>query len=417
MSQEVRLLKLEDLVLWTENPRDPINDKATDQDIVNIAMEDKLSKWSLSKLAKNMGDHYDFSELPTIVFHGNKPVVYDGNRRVILGKIKNKLVSVDTASNIKIPDFPNEIPCNVCSKSLALKNVLRKHADTGSWLPLERDIFLHKHMKEKKSLFLIIEESTGIISANPHLNQRFVKEEIFTDDVLKKMGISFIEDKLYSKSSDAQTIEILMDISRKVYEKTISTRSNRGKAIEVLDPSSQEIIGESKSNKSHELNSKPKNININENTEATPKQSRRVRSKNIEFFGGPLYLRIGGVSNLYRDIVDLHRFYCTEKDSLSEVFPCLVRMSLRLLCESAAKDCNQEMSKYLEQRFQKAKNTLDKDIKTTLSNCNVTEKSLVQLLHTGAHNYGAAANMEQTIAVSVILGAILTDSHGKTVSK
>lgn len=130
MSQEVRTLKLEDLVLWTENPRDPIDETATDQDIVNCALEDKQSKWSLPKLAKEMGSHYDFSELPTVVFHGKKPVVYDGNRRIILGKIKHKLVSVDGFAAAGIPRFPTEIPCNVCSKEIALQNVLRKHADT-----------------------------------------------------------------------------------------------------------------------------------------------------------------------------------------------------------------------------------------------------------------------------------------------
>lgn len=84
MGQEVTPLKLEDLVLWTENPRDPIDAAATDQDIVDRALKDKRSKWKLPKLAKEMGNHYDYSELPTVVYHGKKPVVYDGNRRIFL---------------------------------------------------------------------------------------------------------------------------------------------------------------------------------------------------------------------------------------------------------------------------------------------------------------------------------------------
>jgi len=183
MEQEIQILKLKDLVLWTENPRDPIDENATDQDIVDKALEDKYSKWSLPKLAKDMGDHYDFSELPTVVFHGEKPVVYDGNRRIILGKIKHGLVSVDGKEKIDIPEIPVAIPCNVCAKGIALKNVYRKHSDSGSWHPLERDIFLHKFMGEKKSTFLIIEENTGLITAHPHLNQRFVKDEILREDM------------------------------------------------------------------------------------------------------------------------------------------------------------------------------------------------------------------------------------------
>ena len=92
MNQEIKYIKIQDLVLWTENPRDPIDKNATDQSIVDRALRDTSSKWSLAKLAKGMGDHYDLSELPTVVFHNKKPIVYDGNRRIILGKIKHKLV-------------------------------------------------------------------------------------------------------------------------------------------------------------------------------------------------------------------------------------------------------------------------------------------------------------------------------------
>ncbi|WP_418647564.1 hypothetical protein ACNQFN_22065 [Thauera butanivorans] len=222
MSQEVITLKLKELVLWTENPRDPVDETATDQDIVDRALTDKLSKWNLRRLAKEMGQRYDFSELPTVVFHGNKPVVYDGNRRVVLGKIKHGLVSVDGFHADILPLFPDEIPCNVCSEAIALENVWRKHAETGSWLPLDRDMFLHKHMKDKKSAFLLMEENTGIITANPKLNQRFVKDEIFREDILGKLGISFVDEKLHSKHSREETLALLDDISRKVRDKVIS---------------------------------------------------------------------------------------------------------------------------------------------------------------------------------------------------
>ncbi|GHU90723.1 hypothetical protein FACS1894155_09430 [Bacteroidia bacterium] len=201
MEQEIQILKLKDLILWTENPRDPIDENATDQDIVNKAMEDKYSKWSLPKLAKEMGDHYDFSELPTVVYHGKKPIVYDGNRRIILGKVKHNLVTVEGKDN--------------------------------------------------------------------------------------------------------------------------------------------------------------------------------------------------------------------NKPTLSHSFPSLIRMSLRLLCESAAKDINVTLDKYLNAHFANAKKSLEQDIKTSLSNQNVTEKTILQLLHTGAHNYQAANNLHQTYAISVILGEMLTLTHGK----
>lgn len=412
MGQEVITLKLKDLVLWTENPRDPVDATASDQDIVDRALSDKLSKWNLSRLAKEMGRRYDFSELPTVVFHGKKPVVYDGNRRMVLGKIKHGLVSVDGFNAGILPAFPDEIPCNVCSKSIALDNVWRKHAETGSWLPLDRDIFLHKYMKEEKSVFLLMEENTGIITANAHLNQRFVKDEIFREDILDKLGISFVDEKLHSKHNREQTLALLDDISRKIGNKVITTRLNRGKVVEVLDPDSQRIVEEHKKQKAKAVVlDVAKKGDVEE--KSNPRQSRRVRTRSAQIFGGPLYLRNGDVSNLYRDIIDLHAFYHEKKTSLSDVFPSLIRMALRLLCEAAAKDCRQEMAGYIATRFQRAKTTLDQNTKTTLSNHNVTEKSLVQLLHTGAHNYAASANVEQTLAVSIILGALLMDSHGK----
>jgi hypothetical protein len=408
MEQEVIPINIKDLVLWTENPRDPIDENAIDQDIVDRAIDDKFAKWTLSKLAKEMGDYYDFSELPTVVYHGQRPVVYDGNRRMILGKIKHGLVTIPKGTSIQIPEFPEEIPCNVCIKKIALNNVYRKHSDSGSWQPLERDIFLHKFMGERKSPFLILEEDTGIVSANPHLNQRFVKEEIFKEDSLKSLGFFIQKGRLNSVHSDSEAHSILSDISQKIKLKTISTRENRGKVIEVLEPSSQQLIDQNKNNRSHlsmiRFDSKGENKNH--------RQSRRS-SRKEGLFGGRLYLRIGEVSNLYRDIMDLHQFYIEKKHVLSQTFPGLIRMSLRLLCETAAKENNKKFDNFLKGHFAEAKKTLDKEVKTTLSNHNVNENSIVQLLHTGAHNYQSSNNYEQTIALSIIIGAILTISHGK----
>lgn len=380
--------------------------------MVDRAVADSGAKWNLGKLAKEMGPHYDYSELPTVVYHGTKPVVYDGNRRIVLGKIKRGLVRAKDF-NIDLPDFPEAIPCNVCSEDIALQNVFRKHADTGSWLPLERDIFLHKHMKKDKTHFLLIEENTGLISTSPHLNQRFVKEEIFRDDILEKLGFSFENGRLLSRHSTADTLTMLADLSEKIRNKKISTRTNRGRVVEVLDPENQRLIDENR------LSSpRPVDLETTSPIEAPPtpakRRSRRTKSRGGELFGGPLYLRIGPVSDLYRDIVDLHRFYVESRARLSGTFPSLIRMALRLLCEAAAKECSQDLDQYVKARFKGAKAALDQDGKTTLSTQNVTETSIIQLLHTGAHSYSASSNVEQTLALSLILGQVLVASHGKT---
>jgi hypothetical protein len=413
MTQEVMLLKLADLVLWTENPRDPIRADAKDQDIVDKAVSDTHGKWGLPKLAREMGGHYDFSELPTVVFHGKRPVVYDGNRRVVLGKIKMNLVNAKGVDPSELPTFPQEIPCNVCSKGIALTNVYRKHADSGSWLPLERDIFLHKHMNEPKSPFLVLEERTGIISANLYLNQRFVKEEIFRDDILAKIGLKIDSDKFQSKHTSAEIGTVLSDIARKVRDKVISTRNNRGKVVEVLDSRTQKIVATNRLKKF-------KDVTVGKDkfeSAVWQIQTRRTRPKEDPIFGGPLYLKSGDVNNFYRDLVDLHSFYVSNKNKFSQSFPSVIRMALRLLAETAAKDIGEDMAAYVKARFKDAKAQLNQDHKTLLSNQNVTESSIVQLLQTGAHSYSAASNMDQSMAVSIVLGGILTNSHGKIPTK
>jgi hypothetical protein len=407
--QEVKYINIKDLILWTENPRDPINAKATDQNIVDKALEDKSLKWTLSKLAREMGDYYDFSELPTVVYHGKKPIVYDGNRRMILGKIKHGLVSIGERDPIELPDFPELIPCNVCSNKIGLQNVYRKHSDSGSWQPLERDMFLHNFMGEKKSAFLVLEEDTGLISANQHLNQRFVKEEIFKEDILNTIGFSVKNGRLQSVHSDKEAYLILEDISNKIYSKQISTRNNRGKVIEVLLPSSQELIEQNKSKKKH-----ISKVNFGKaQHEKEQRQTKRSPKKETELFGGKLYLNMGDVSNLYRDIIDLNKFYLDNKTNLSQSFPSLIRMSLRLFCETAAKDKGKSIDNFIKDNYQTAKKDLDQNIKTTLSTQNVSENSIMQLLHVGAHNYEAASNMDQTIAVSIIIGTIISITHGR----
>jgi hypothetical protein len=88
-------------------------------------------------------------------------------------------------------------------------------------------------------------------------------------------------------------------------------------------------------------------------------------------------------------------------------------MAMRLLAEAAATDSKTNLGTYLKSNFKKAKETLDTDKKTTLSTQNVTESTIEQLLHIGAHHYSGANNLEQTLAVSIILGKILEITHGK----
>jgi hypothetical protein len=408
VDQQVRYMKLEQLVLWTENPRDPIDKNASNQDVVDKALADKELRWALPKLAKEMGTRYDFSELLTVVFHGKIPVVYDGNRRVILGFIKHALVTVPAGITFPSISFPLEIPCNVCKKAVALENVLRKHGESGSWHPLERDIFLHKQMGQKKSALLIIEEATGLISSNPSLNRGFVKDEILTEENLKKMGFSIGGQELKTSHTDEDARALLTDVRHVVETKKVTTRKQRGQLLQELSPASQKLI------KKESSVYRPLHIQMDTKTQGLSRLSARTGKSRCEIFGGKLSLKQGLTNDLYRDIVDLYKFFEANKSHLSSTFPGLIRMSLRLIAELATEECGQEkMDNYLTSNYDAAKASLSQDQRTSLSNHNVDKSSIVKLLQTGAHKYQSSTNLEQTLALSLIVGAILSISLGK----
>lgn len=373
-SQKVEYLALDKLTLWSENPRDPLSAAASDKDVVDIATSDRRGRWALKKLAEQMGDSYDFSEIPTVVYHGKTPVVYDGNRRVILGKLFNNLVESATPINFPIPNIPLKIPCNVCSKDIALKHVLRKHGESGSWHPLERDIFLHKHMGEPKSNFLILDEATGIISNNPSMNKGFVKDEVFRESNLNDLGFYTDSGELKSKHKKDEVTDILSDLVNKVESKEITTRENRGQVFGVLNPTTKKII----QNNSDKIKRKVGAISSNRTTPTLPKKKRTpiVKVKDLELFGETLSLKSGDVNNLYRDIDTLYKFYKNPKSATSSTFHVLIRMALRLLCEIAAQDHNKSLDQYVRENYDIAKNTLDKDVKTFLANQQVKKESI-----------------------------------------
>ncbi|MBQ9829156.1 MAG: hypothetical protein IJO38_02335 [Akkermansia sp.] len=417
MSQEIKMIPVKELVLWSENPRDPMSGQACNQDIVNAALKDNRQKWMLSKLAASMGDVYDMSELPTVVYKSGKPVVYDGNRRIILAMIHLGVVDCGGA-NVQAPSVPEQMPCNVCDEETALNNVYRKHSSSGSWDMLERDIFVHYNMKRPKSVFLAIEETLGgFISSNPELNQRFVKEEVLDERTLAELGVRVENGVLQTQHTAEELQAILTDILSCVKQKQISTRKNRGRLKEVVSSDTQNTVEKNKGNPYRPATVRKVPVVSSEPKPKETNRSRRVKSPNMEYFGGKLILRTGDVNNLYRDVESLANFYRLNKSVLSDGFPSLLRMAFRLVCESASLDLGYQkdpIGQYVDKFFDGAKKLLSADEKTFLSNQNVKKESIKQLLHTGAHNYTSTKVPEQGVAVSIIVGKMLLLSHGKS---
>ena len=412
-SQKIEEIAVKDLVLWTENPRDPINPKGNDQNIADRAIErDSRKRWSLKNLFSSMGDLYDLSEIPTVVYENKKPIVYDGNRRVLIGKIIHGDVSGFDVSQYQPFYFPEKISCNVCTKEIALKNVLRKHSKSGSWHPLERDIFMHKHMGEEKSIFLKFEYATGLISSNyatglissnKELNQGFVKKEIITKSNLNALGFFETEESLRTIHNQTTAKHILEALAEIIMTGQVTTRKNRNLILNVLR--SETGIKEIEKDLSQ---SRRKSSTLQFATPLTP----HMPKKRHELFGGDISLQESGVNNTYRDLRKMDK--SANRGGFSGDFTMLIRMGLRVLCERAAEDEKQPWGKYLDNNFADAKKNLSEDEKMTLSSQNInTPKNMAKLLNHGAHGNTTANNHEQTIAISLILGQMLKISHGK----
>lgn len=421
MAQKIEYIKVRDLVLWTENPRDPIVLSASDDDVIRRAITDPNNKWDLKRLARDMGDYYDFSELPIVVYKKGRPIVYDGNRRIVLAKIRLGFASIEGFDS-ELPDVPLEIPCNVCSEDVALKSVYRKHvALRNSWGALERDIFAHKYLNEDKSIFLLFDECTGgFISKNPEMNQGFIRKEVLTEALLFDMGFKFENGCLRTRHSDEEVSVLLDNLLEKVKDREISTRGdNRGKPIKVLDKRVQDIINANSNNEFHNYSpitaDVPQQLNpqVNEAGD-TLRKTRIAKVRKQVLFGEKLVLKRGNVNNLYSDILSLYDVVSSDKRSFSPCINGLFRMSFRLLCETASQEMGyNDIKDYVNKYYPQAKKSLSKDVLTLLSSQNVKCETLPQLLHTGAHNYIASTSADQAICISIALGAMLKISHGK----
>lgn len=420
MEQEIRTIKVRDLVLWSENPRDPIGSAVSAAEVIKRAVEDPKSKWNLKKLAREMGDYYDYSELPIVVYKNHKPVVYDGNRRVALAKIKLGLVSVEGMLRDELPSVPEELPCNVCEEEVALQSVFRKHVKLrNSWGILERDIFAYRYQKSPKSFFLMLDECTGgFISSNPELNRGFVKNELLTKANLQKIGFCFDSEKMMTPHSNDEVGVILDNILEKVKEKTIDTRTNRGKLLTVLDQRVKDIIRSNNGKEQHEYvgaeKGEEKRVVRPVQKKNTERKTRITQGGKVSFFGEKLILKPGDVNNLYSDILMLYNMVSSTDKPFSPNVYALFRMALRLLCETAMRELGlSDIKDYIKRYAPVAKKKFSRDIATLLSSQNVKIETLPQLLHTGAHSYTSSVSHDQAVCISIFVGAMLKESHGK----
>ena len=376
MMQEIKKILVRNLHLWTENPRQPVDTFLSDEEVMRIAINDPKNKWDLQKLAEQMGGYYDLSELPTVVEIDGKNIVYDGNRRVaVLKYLQNRKLFQSLGGGIFYDFEPIalkklvEIPCNVCNKETALNNVERKHIDSGSWGELERQYFLHTHRNKPKSNFLIIEESTGIISENKKMNKNFVNNETLTIENLKQIGFSIKNEKLVSNYEEDVSKNILKEIVKLIDSGIISTRKNRRKLKDPL----LEREGLKDTIKQFDPKKPVKNCSKG-NKPVEPNNSRKTSKTRFkkEIFGKVLRLKPGKVNDLYLGITNIYN-----KNTMDNTTLPIIGMSLRLILEVAGRVHFEEIGSENSDKDSVYKKFL-KQAKKSMSKSNINFLSITQ---------------------------------------
>jgi hypothetical protein len=348
MSQELITLKLDEIHLWTQNPRDPVDENSSDEDIIRRAVDDPESRWRLTQLIENMGDDYDSSELPTVVNKNGSYIAYDGNKRLAALKcIQNNDLYNITSGRLFLSNVPDDlqniesVTCNLCDEETAIKHVRRKHFKRGDWKHLERDAFDHYIAGQEKSVFLKFDEATGLISSDPKMNAENVKSEIVTERNLNAMGFGFNEDKLNSMYDQATSTTILGNIQSIIDQGLIKQgdKENRGQLKKVYSEQFQnsdaDIIA-------YEVSSKTTPVSTS-NFQRTSKQQVRLTPATKQanaLFDGKLSLRSGKTNDLYRAIASIYDFYNRRPEN--QIVMPIICMSLRLLLDIAAHEYFEE---------------------------------------------------------------------------
>ncbi|MCL2137388.1 MAG: hypothetical protein FWH40_07745 [Coriobacteriia bacterium] len=432
MIENIIDISLSELHLWTENPRDPIDFEATDEQIIIRAIESNKN-WDLDKMLNEMGDFYDYSELPIVVEEDNRYVVYDGNRRIAVMKcLQNEnLYSIVTG---KLPLFSKlgggltrqlEISCAVYDRETALKCIERKHRGSTRWGSLEYEYFQNIHRGQPKGILILFEEASGgLVSNNPKLNEEYVQNRLLTERNLNDVGLAVIEGRIETSHSENTTRELFQAISDIRTEGISDARKNAGqlrKALEELDPAFRNLPKFDVNGTHHPVehshpvyNVETRNTKLARRTPAT--------SKNEKLFGGTLELVTGRTNDMYRAICDIYTLYEKNADKNSHILPILC-MSMRLLFETAAHEyyytVGIETVKPIPEYFKLVRSELNEQLSemdinnfTLVSAWLNGEEKIEAMLQKWAHG-SLAADRDLVIRMSQILAVILSLHHSK----
>lgn len=418
MKHHEKTIKVTDIHLDQENPRfPPVNSQ---REAIDAMLADQGEK--IATLALDIYQNGLNPSAKLIIFkEGSHFVDGDGNRRLTALKILETPSLADSVPKIRkridailkrSGTVPTEVGCVVFSDRNAAHHWIsinhggaqdgRGHID---WNAEQKDRFERKPSIGLEALDLLTHKGLITSDDKARINKSTLDRLLSYKEVKSDLSISKRGDHFAFGNVDHLRKAVLNLRGKAVDEVYTATKGKKFVQEAVASPGTTPAYTGS--------NSTGNSGNLPDGGPGQGSRSRRIRKPSLPFFGGKLSLKTGHVNNLYRDVESLHDFYQTERSRLSADFIVIIRMSLRMLAETAAKDVKKELKNYLHEHFDLAKKTLDQNAKTTLSNQSISKESIIKLFQTGAHDYHNSKNEEQALALSIILGAMLTISHGK----
>lgn len=412
MSYKDRILKVSELFLDESNPRFP--ELRNQRDAIEAMLEDQGDK--IVNLARDIYSNGLNPSSRLIVFkEKNRFTDGDGNRRLTALKILETPSLADSYPRLKKKiqqilstkgSVPTEVACVVFMQRKQARRWVENNHDGEQegrgvvrWNAEQKDRFRGK-------------PSIGLAA----LDELSASNEI-TDDDRSRINKSTLDRLLeYKDSKAALSIsrdgeKFIFGDKEKLKRAVLGLRDQKVDRVYTSDKG-KDYLSEVLSNRAKDADNN--NDNERENNSLKGKvRSRRTKGQGFNPFGGGLSLKTGPVNNLYRDIEGLFYHFARNRNSFTESFIVLFRMALRVLAETAAKEVNKDLQGYLRDGFDSAKKLLDQNTKTTLANQGIRMETIVQLFQTGAHDYHNSKNEEQALALSIILGKILLNSHGR----
>lgn len=414
MSYEEKVIKVSQIKLDQENPRfPPVNSQ---REAIDAMLKDQGEK--IVNLAQDIYQNGINPSARPILFRDRKKLIDgDGNRRLTALKILETPSLADSNARIrkkidsilkKSGTIPTELSCVVFEDRESARHWIsinhggqQEGRGQINWDAEQTSRFERKPTVGLEALDLLSHRGLLTEDEKKQINKSTLDRLLSYKDVKSKLSISK-NGEHFSFGNVGDLKSAVLNLRNKAVDEVYTAKKGK----EFLDAALA-----SKTSDGEE--SKPLDTRSNSNSNNNGNRSRRTQNPDLVVFGGKLSLKTGHVNNLYRDIESLYLYYLKNKKALSADFIVLFRMSLRLLAETASREAYKDLKDYLTDNFDQAKGTLSKDAKTSLSNQSVSKGTTVKLFHTGAHDYTNSRNEEQALAMSIILGAILTVSHGK----